>query len=127
MTDIRRQEQPQTVYMFAIDNTFTLRAPYGPSGSHATPRAEALREVVLDILQGLPLRLQQTEIQKHGADAADGTIEEEGAVQVEGMFDVEERLGAEEEEHVAACRRDASGEPACPVACDSYSVARITG
>jgi hypothetical protein len=25
-------------------------------------------------------------------------------MEVEGMFDVEERLGAEEQEHVAACR-----------------------
>ena len=64
--------------------------------SHATPRAETLREVVLDLLQRLPLRLQQAKVQEHDADAADGAVEEEGAVQLEGMFNVEKRLRTEE-------------------------------
>lgn len=79
-----------------------LSLPQGPPGSVTAACTEALREVVLNLLQGLPLRLQKSEVQEHDADAADGAVEEESAVQLEGMLDVEERLGAEEQEHVAA-------------------------
>lgn len=36
-------------------------------------------------------------------------------MQLEGMLHVEERLGTEEQEHVAACCRDASRQAARPV------------
>lgn len=70
--------------------------------------------MVLDFFQGLPFRFQQAKIQEHEADAAYGAIEEECAMEVEGMLNVEERLGAEEQEHVAACRGDAPRETARP-------------
>ena len=63
--------------------------------SRAAPCAQTLREVFLDLLEGLPLRLRQAEVQEHDADAADGSVEEEGAVQSEGMFNVQERLRTE--------------------------------
>ena len=67
----------------------------GQSVSHAALRAQTLREVFLDLLQGLPLRLQQAEVQEHDADAADGSVEEKGAVQSQGMFNVQECLRTE--------------------------------
>ena len=82
--------------------------------SHATPGAHTLREVVLDLLQGLALRLQQTEVQEHDTDAADGSVEEEGAVQSEGKFNVEERFRTEKQEHVATCCRDTPRQAARP-------------
>lgn len=85
--------------------------------SHSAVRAQALREVVLDLLQGFPLRLQQAEVEENDADATDGAVEEESAVQLEGMLDVEVRLGAEEQEHVTAGSRDAPRQSACPATC----------
>jgi hypothetical protein len=78
------------------------------------PSASAFREMAFDFFQRLPFRFQQAKVQEYDADAADGTIEEEGAMEVEGMFNVEERLGADEQEHVAACRGDTSRETARP-------------
>jgi len=63
--------------------------------SRSAPSAQTLREVFLDLLEGLPLRLQQAEVQEHDADAADGSVEEEGAVQSERTFNIQESLRTE--------------------------------
>jgi hypothetical protein len=70
--------------------------------------------VAFYFFKGLPFRFRQAKVQEHDADATDCAIEEEGAMEVEGMFNVEECLGAEEKEHVAACRGDAPRETARP-------------
>lgn len=82
--------------------------------------------------KGLPFRFRQAKVQEHDANATDCAIEEEGAMEMEAAFNVEERLGAEEQEHVAARRGDAPRETARPAPqnkerCISSAISRVYG
>jgi len=69
---------------------------------------------MLDLFEGLPLRLQQAEVEEQEPDAANATVEPEGAMQQEAVLDVQVCLRGEEEEHVARGGSDAAGEAPSP-------------
>lgn len=82
--------------------------------SLATPGAQPVREVMFYLFEGLPLRLQQPEVEEEEPDAVYTAVQPEGAVKQEAVLDVQVRLRGEEEEHVAGGGCDSAGEAACP-------------
>ena len=68
----------------------------------------------LNFLQGLALSLQQEEVEEDVPQAADESIEPEGAVQVQVFLDVQVRLGGEEYEEVAEGYRDPNRQSSSP-------------
>lgn len=81
----------------------------------AAPSAQPVREVMFDLSQGLPLRLQQPKVEEQEPDATCHAVEPESAVKEETALDVQIRFGGEEQEHVATGSCYSAGEAASPV------------